>query len=206
MSVVRTVPDSPTAQTVSWSTGHTAKSSFRVEGSTRGTDREGLERLCRYVARPAIATERLSELPDGRIAYDLRHPWSDGRTRVVFEPQSFLEKLAALIPPPRAHLVTYHGVLAPAAAMRSRVVPCASTARRCRGEPGSSAPSRRYPWADLLKRVFAVDALSCHRCGGRREVLALITEGRVVRAILECLGLPTEGPVVHPARGPPELF
>ena len=54
-----------------------------------GTDREGLERLCRYVARPAIATERLSELPDGRIAYDLRHPWSDGTTRVVFEPQSF---------------------------------------------------------------------------------------------------------------------
>ena len=55
--------------------------------------------MCRYVARPAIGSERLSELPDGRIAYDLRHPWSDGTTRVVFEPLSFLEKLAALIPP-----------------------------------------------------------------------------------------------------------
>ena len=170
-----------------------------------GTDREGLERLCRYVARPAIATERLSELADGRIAYDLRHPWSDGTTRVVFEPQSFLEKLAALIPPPRAHLVTYHGVLAPAAAMRPRVVPSPPAARRRRAGAGSPA-GRRYPWAELLKRVFAVDVLSCHRCGGRREVLALITKGSVVCAILECLGLPTEGPVVHPARGPPELF
>ena len=66
--------------------------------------------------------------------------------------------------------------------------------RRCLGQP------------ELLKRVFAVDVLSCHRCGGRREVLALITKGSVVCAILECLGLPTEGPVVHPARGPPELF
>jgi len=43
--------------------------------------RERLEHLCRYVARPAIASERPSELPDGRIAYDLRRPWSDGRLR-----------------------------------------------------------------------------------------------------------------------------
>ena len=35
-----------------------------------GTDREGLERLCRYVARPAIATERLSELPDGEGSFE----------------------------------------------------------------------------------------------------------------------------------------
>jgi len=38
------------------------------------------------------------------------------------------------------------------------------------------------------------------------EVLALITDGTVVRAILECLGLPVDAPTVHPARGPPELF
>ena len=38
------------------------------------------ERLCRYVARPAIAGERLSELEDGRLAYALRRPWRDGTT------------------------------------------------------------------------------------------------------------------------------
>jgi len=37
-------------------------------------------------------------------------------------------------------------------------------------------------------------------------VLASITEGTVVRAILECLDLPVEAPVVHAARGPPQLF
>jgi hypothetical protein len=169
-----------------------------------GTDREGLERLCRYVARPAIATERLSELPDGRIAYDLRHPWSDGTTRVVFEPLSFLEKLAALIPPPGAHLVTYHGVLAPAAAMRRRIVPAAG--RNGGRRSGSTGGGRRYRWAELLKRVFSADVLRCHRCGGRREVLTFLTDGAVVRAILRCLGLPVDPPVVHPARGPPELF
>src|SRR5262249_42870751 len=34
-------------------------------------DREGLERLCRYGARPAFALERISLLPDGRVAYRL---------------------------------------------------------------------------------------------------------------------------------------
>jgi hypothetical protein len=58
---------------------------------------------------------------------------------------------------------------------------------------------RRYPWAELLKRVFAVDVLRCDRCGGRREVLALITEGAVVRAILKCLGLPADAPMIHPS-------
>jgi len=78
-----------------------------VPGGPRS--RERLEHLCRYVARPALATERLSELPDGRIAYDLRRPWSDGTSRIVLQPLAFLERLAALVPPPRAHLVTYHG-------------------------------------------------------------------------------------------------
>jgi len=170
-----------------------------------GTDRERLERLCRYAARPAIATERLHELPDGRVAYDLRHPWSDGTTRVVFEPLTFLEKLAALIPPPRAHQLTYHGVLAPAAALRARIVPGPSTSRRHRGSRTAN-PQRRYPWAELLRRVFAVDVMRCHRCGGRRKLIAQITQPLVVTAILSALGLPTEAPLVHSARAPPELF
>ena len=69
----------------------------------------------RYAARPPIATERLSRLPDGRLLYELRHRWRDGTTHLGFEPLEFLEKLAALVPPPRFNLVRYHGVLAPAA-------------------------------------------------------------------------------------------
>lgn len=55
-------------------------------------------------------------------------------------------------------------------------------------------------------RVVALGVLRCPSCGGRRVILAAITEGRVIRAILAALGLPTEAPVVAVARGPPELF
>jgi hypothetical protein len=104
--------------------------------------RERLEQLCRYVARPALATERLSELEDGRVAYDLRRPWSHGTHRIVFEPLDFLARLAALVPPPRAHLVTYHGVLVPAAAMRAAIVPAAPSRRRACHAAGARGRER----------------------------------------------------------------
>jgi hypothetical protein len=86
-------------------------------------DREKLERLCRYAARPAVAESRLVELSDGRIGYALKKRWRDGTTAVVMTKEVLMERLCALVPRPRKHLVTYHGVLAPASGLRPKVVP-----------------------------------------------------------------------------------
>ena len=91
-------------------------------------DRRRLERLCRYAGRPPLATARLSRLADGRLAYSLMRRHRDGTTHMVYEPLEFLGRLAALIPPPRAHQLRYHGCLAPAAGLRARIVPAAPTA------------------------------------------------------------------------------
>jgi len=90
-------------------------------------DRARLERLCRYVARPPLASERLERGPDGRLLYRLRHRWRDGTTHMLFEPVELLERLAALVPPPRFNMVRYHGVLGPAAKRRAVIVPRASS-------------------------------------------------------------------------------
>ena len=45
----------------------------------------------------------------------------------------FMQRLAALVPRPRLHLIRFHGVLAPNAKLKSRVVPVpASVARKKR--------------------------------------------------------------------------
>ena len=88
-------------------------------------DRKRLERLCRYAGRPPVATERLTEMADGRLLYELRHRWKDGTTHVAFEPLELIDRLAALVPPPRFHTVRYHGVLASRSKHRSEVVPAA---------------------------------------------------------------------------------
>jgi hypothetical protein len=88
--------------------------------------RHQLENLCRYVARPAVATERLSRFPDGRVLYRLRHQWRDGTSHVIFDPVDLIGKLAALVPPPKFNLVRYHGILAPSACWRPHIVPAIS--------------------------------------------------------------------------------
>jgi len=134
-----------------------------------------------------------------------RHPYSDGRTHVVLTPRELLVRLCALIPYPRTHLLTYHGVLAPASTWRDEVVP--SPTRGVRARSGSSAPlsqDRRLRWAGLMKRTFEVDVLRCE-CGGERRVIAFITEPGTARAILEHLGLGSEPVVSVPSRAPPLL-
>ena len=164
-------------------------------------ERERLEHLCRYVARPPLASERLSLAPDGKVVYRLRRRWRDGTEAIAFDPLTFIERLAALVPRPRCHQLTYHGVLAPAAQWRDLVVPRSPFAA-----PGTPPhPSiHRLPWAELLKRVFAIDALTCPWCGGPRKLIALLTDGLVVRRILEHLRLPTEPLPLAPARAPPD--
>ena len=59
-------------------------------------------------------------------------------------------------------------------------------------------------WAELLQRVFGVDALRC-RCGERMRILAAITDSAVVQRILVCMGLPPGAPPLGSARPPEPL-
>ena len=97
--------------------------SLHTEVHVKAHDRTRLEHLCRYVARGPIVSERLSLSSEGEVIYELRRAWRDGTTHIVFDPLTFIERLAARVPRPRVHLVTYHGVLAPASSWRDMIVP-----------------------------------------------------------------------------------
>ena len=66
-----------------------------------------MERLCCYITRPAVSTERLSLTAQGNIRYRLKTPYRDGTTDVVFEPLDFMARLAALVPTPRVNLTRF---------------------------------------------------------------------------------------------------
>ena len=86
--------------------------SLHANVSVPARDRDRLERLVRYCARPPLAIERLEPLPDGRLLYRFKRPWRNGTTHIVLSPLELIEKLAALVPRPKTHLVRYHGILA----------------------------------------------------------------------------------------------
>jgi hypothetical protein len=172
--------------------------------------RDRLEKVCRYALRPPLAQDRLQLMPDGQAVLELRRRWTDGTTHLIFDPVELLERLAALIPRPRINLVLYHGVLAPRAAWRSRVVRSKtpggeegdSTAQdeRDAGEHGGRS---NRAWADLMQRSFGFDVLACPRCSGRLTLVALIRAPDVITRILRHLQLPDVVPVMRPAREPP---
>jgi hypothetical protein len=150
----------------------------------------------------------------------------EGTTHLLFEPTTFIERLATLVPRPHKNLIVYSGVLAPNAKLRSRAVAYGSpapeqaneqalgprTANCWRGERRRhacrlatssqvAAPELHMGRADELHVRHRV--LACQHCGGRLRLLAAVMNPKAVRAILANLGLPTEAPELRTARAPP---
>ena len=192
-------------------------------------DRSGLARVCRYGLRPPLAGERLQLLSSGDFTYRMKRTAPNGATHRVMTPLEFLRALSSLVPPPRVHLTRYHGIFAPRARDRGAVRAAGSPAAVGPGRPvhdspsgdpaplspdpaaptmgqansGDRSPARpayRRAWAELLKRVFAIDVFFCDRCGGRRRIVAAITQPDVARAILCCVNV---ADACEPARAPP---
>lgn len=210
-------------------------------------DRAGLERLLRYCARPPFACERQrkaggelvyrcakqhSERPDQRNAKrGAKHGVQADELHLT--PLELIARLAALVPPPRAHRHRYYGVLAPHSTLRAAAVALAAgqaagadTAKpESGGVPATvdamgvatvGVPSQPEPaqpvqpkrpahilWAVLIARIYEVFPLLCPICGGQMRIIAFITYSVDIRQILEHIGVETEPPRITPARGPP---
>jgi len=168
--------------------------SLNAAVSCQAHQRTKLERLCRYVARPPLALERLSVTDDGKLRYALKHPYSNGTTHFLFDPLDLLAKLAALVPRPRVNLTRYHGVFAPNSKLRARLVPGKPRKKRTHKPDTSDQPIRhsrqqpgepvRLTWAQRLKRAFKFDVTVCPLCGGTLRVIADITDPAIVDKIL----------------------
>ena len=117
----------------------------------RADQRKELEQLCRYITRPAIANERLKRNRTGQVVLQLKSPYKDGTTHIVMEPLEFMERLAALVPRPRLHLIRFHGVLAPNAKLRSKIVPAPAQ----RAPESSSEDTHAQVGASLTSKAKA---------------------------------------------------
>ncbi|WP_106089402.1 transposase [Enhygromyxa salina] len=96
-----------------WATTASCALTCSTRSSSRCAARFGAERRrSSYVARPPIAQERLELTADRRCRYNFRHAWKNGVHAVLLAPLDLIARLCALIPPPRLHMLRYHGVLA----------------------------------------------------------------------------------------------
>ena len=94
-------------------------------------------------------------------------PWHDGTTHQGTPPLEFMQRLAALVPRPRLHLIRCHGVLAPSSTTSAKMRAQAQVLPQAPVEPADAAQPAaceakwahhrpvRMSWARLLKRVLA---------------------------------------------------
>src|SRR5210317_203414 len=176
---LQTLPDESDSLSSS-PVAETAGFSLHAGVATKANERAKLERLCRYITRPAVSTKRLSLTRNGQLRYELKTPWRNGTTHVIFEPLDFISRLVSLIPKPRVNLTRFHGIFAPNSKYRVLVTP----AKRGKGkkvktpdeEQDQTAAEKRasMTWAKRLKRVFNIDIETCSECGGEVRIIASI--------------------------------
>jgi hypothetical protein len=156
--------------------------------------------------------------------------WSDGTTGIKLSPLELLEKLAAIMPLPRVHLVRYAGCLAPHSTLREAIIPTMRQQSVDGEEAQTGTPS--WNWARLLGRVFALDMATClpPLCGRREarrraapsqthqpcdlplcqrgalRIIAAVTQESVITRILRHLKLASVPPPIAPARCRQEIF
>jgi len=137
----------------------------------------------------------------------MKRPAASGATELVLSPVAFLRRLAALVPPPGAHLVRFFGVLAPSARLRPLVLP--RPPAPAEPPPATELPTKarpaRLPWAQLLKRTFGEDVFVCDRCGGPRRVVACVFSAAIAARILDHLRIPSRPLPLARAQDPPQL-
>lgn len=179
------------------------QSGFSLDAKVRieSWDKDGLERLIRYCARPPFASENLRW--NGRmLSYRFPKPSRTGQLSMQLEPLDFLERISRFIPYPRRHRRHYHGIFASSSPMRKQLVACAQkrveTAHQEVQEAVEKVEKVSRSWAKLIARIYEMDPLTCTGCGKKIKITAFVTNAAQIHRILRGIGWPVVVPEFDP--------
>lgn len=85
-------------------------------------DRPQLEYLVNYVLAPPFLDRDISVNARGNLVVRLKRPMHDGTTEVELEPNDALDRIAELVPRPKANTVRYYGIYAPRSKLRKQAI------------------------------------------------------------------------------------
>lgn len=157
-------------------------------------DRAGLERVLRYMGRPPLSKERLKMAPDGeRLILTLKSKWRDGTEKILLSPSDLIERLVALVPPPKKNQIRYHGFFGPNSKLRREII----SDREKASHKSQGKKICRPDFAKLMARVFEIDVLECPRCKSRMQRISFIQDPKAILDILRSLKMGTAPPDIE---------
>ena len=182
--------------------------SLHANTSTNTLARDSLRKLVEYISRGPLSNERLEITDSGRVKLKLKTAYSDGTSHLLFTPGEFIEKLSAIIPPPKSHLVKWSGVFAPNSPCRSKIVlkPDEKKGRPVKSDCTDQSPIKNSSWSKMLAKVFEIDVTQCQHCKGEMSIVAAIIKRSEVARYLKHLGIEHEPPARAPPKYQQEFF
>ena len=178
--------------------------SLHANTAIKTHQRDRLFTLIEYIARGPVAEDRLEILENGMVKVTFKKPWNNGQTGILLTQLEFIEKISALIPPPRSHLVRWAGVFSPNYKCRKDIVLKPSIKKAFQfgedREDGDEGSLKNSSWAINLARTFKIDVSKCNSCGGELRVIAAIRDAYSVEKYLKHVGVDHEAPTRAPPR------
>lgn len=139
----------------------------------------GLPRL------PLLSLERLSfDEREGKVCYRYGKEAAEVERRDYLE---FIARVTSHIPDKGEVTVRYYGLYANAHRGKVRKMEGREQKPILIEEECPRIPSRG--WAEMIRKVYEVDPLTCPKCGGTMKVLAFLTDFSVVDRIIHHLKL-----------------
>ena len=181
--------------------------SLHAATATKTMQRDRLTNLIEYIARGPLSNERLEIVGEKKVKLKLKTPYSDGTTHLLLRFSEFIEKLVALVPPPKSHLVRWGGFLAPNSPIRKLILvkPEIKKAFQFAGKDEHGI-IKNYSWSKMLAKVFKIDVTTCESCGGKMQKICAVHDGDSIRRYLLHLGLdPDPPPRTQPSVQQPEI-
>jgi len=161
-------------------------SGFNVYSSVRIYPRfsQSIENLARYIIRASFSTERLSyTASESKVIYKSKN----GNDTKEFQSLDFIASITSHIPNKGEQMVRYVGFYSNVCRGKRK--------KQGRGqsdyviEDDSYNKSCSKSWARLIKKIYEVDPLVCPKCGGRMRIVAFIEDYKVIKKILDYLGI-----------------
>ena len=162
---------------------HNSGFNVHTKGRIDGDDGEAIEKIARYMSRPAISVDRVEFNPDGNtvIVYE-KQDRSPSRISESYDIMEFMSLVAGHIPSPYESLVYYYGIYSSShrgKEKRENSDNCCINVEKVGGIHRASSA-----WARLIRKIFEVDILRCKMCGGEMKIIAFITGHESINKIL----------------------
>ena len=159
-------------------------SGFSADNSVTATpdDPEAFERLARYLLHPPVSLERMSfDYGQDKVHYRSKRNHGSTDLSDSLDPLDFLARLLMHVPEPRLHNTRYFGYYSSVSrASRQKASQEQQTidAPAANDNLPSAAERRRLrrQWAQMLRRIFEIEPLTCRECGSEMRVISFITE------------------------------